>query len=72
MLFVESKIASYIAKNGVVVGEIPDVEHIETATEGEDGLGVVMGLRNCLPLAITVWALAIGLVAVVWWGFSGK
>lgn len=45
-----------------------DQEHLETATEGEDGLGAAVGIANAVILGIICWALAIGFVVAVWWG----
>lgn len=75
MLFiVEPVVVRVICRCGMPINEDncdpnaePDEEHIETATEGDEGLGVLVGVANGLIL-LAIGASSIGAVGMlVWW-----
>jgi len=74
MLFIiEPLIVRVICKCGLPTEEDgnlnsePDEEHIEVATEGEQGLGAMIGFANALIL-LTIGISAIGGIGLlVWW-----
>lgn len=75
MLFiVEPVVVRVICRCGMALNEDncdpstePDEEHVETATEGDQGLGVLVGFANCMILSLVGLALIGGLGLLVGW-----
>jgi hypothetical protein len=55
-----------IDEDGIEDAE-PDDEHVETATEGAEGLGVLVGFANALILSAIGLSAIGGVGMLVWW-----